>query len=510
MNAQHDTAARKLRLAVRATLMPGFTGFTTPQWVLDLLQDGLLSVCIYGQNVSDRAQLTELGQALQRAVPGTLVAIDEEGGEVTRLHYRSGAPYPGAAILGRIDDVAYTEEIGRRVAADIRSAGFALALAPDADVNSTPENPVIGTRSFGATPEGAARHTAAWVRGLQAGGAVACPKHFPGHGDTTQDSHLALPTVNVDLATLRARELPPFRAAIEAGARAIMTSHILLPQIDPDAPATLSAPILQGLLREELGFTGVIVSDALDMAGASGEIGIPEAAVRALAAGCDLLCLGTATEEAGLREIEDHVLDAIAAGRLDSARVNEAAGRVRVLREKPLAEPAVTAAAPPPDTAEISRVAESFAGLAHARAWLAEYPAARVIRVDAEANMAIGDAPWGPFASGAAELLPAAAAAFRARGVRAVSGAAAADWLTSDSAGEASSGLIVVGRDLHRSPAARSGIVALRAADIPVLTVDMGWPADPGVSPGYADLASFGSSALAGAALLRITEGADA
>ncbi|WP_125098523.1 glycoside hydrolase family 3 protein [Leucobacter chromiireducens] len=510
MSAHRDAHDPALRRAVRATLMPGFAGLTAPQWIVELLRDGLRSVCVYGQNVVDRAQLTALGHELQRAAPGALVAIDEEGGEVTRLHYRSGAPYPGAAILGRIDDAAYTEEIGRRVATDIRAAGFALALAPDADVNSTPENPVIGTRSFGATAAGAARHTAAWVRGLQAGGAIACPKHFPGHGDTTQDSHLALPTVDVDLATLRERELPPFRAAIEAGARAIMTSHILLPQIDRAAPATLSRPILQGLLREELGFTGAIVSDALDMAGASGEIGIPEAAVRALDAGCDLLCLGTATGEAGLREIEDHVLDAIAAGRLDPERVREAERRVAELCASAAPEHADTAAAPLPSGAEIDRVAASFAGLDHARAWLAAHPAARVIRVDAEANLAIGDAPWGPFASGAAELVPGAAASFGARELIRVAGSADPGWglPAADPAGSA--GLLVIGRDLHRDPEAVAGIAALRAAGFPVLTVDMGWPAAPGVAHGPAELASFGSSALAGAALLRITEGADA
>lgn len=506
-------SADELRRAVRATLMPGFAGTEAPEWILGLLADGLRAVCIYGQNVSDREQLTALGAQLRAAAPGAIVGIDEEGGEVTRLHYRTGAPYPGAAILGRIDDTAYTEEIGRRVAADILAAGFPLALAPDADVNSTPENPVIGTRSFGAEPELAARHTAAWVRGLQAGGAIACPKHFPGHGDTAQDSHLMLPTVDVDLDVLRARELPPFRAAIAAGARAIMTSHILLPRIDPEAPATLSPRILQGLLRDELGFTGAIVSDALDMAGASGEIGIPEAAVRALAAGCDLLCLGTASGEEEVREIEDQVLAAIAAGRLDAARVHEAAARVHELAagvgpaQAGAAGPG-TAIAPLPDDAEIARVAASFAGRAHAAAWLAEHPGARVIRIDAEANQAIGAAPWGPFAPAAAELAPAAAARFAAREIRTVSASDAARGGLSDAHPEDGSGVLVIGRDLHRSAAA-AGISELRAAGTPVLTVDLGWPDAPGAPGGLAELAGFGSSALAGAALLRITEGTD-
>ncbi|WP_280116232.1 glycoside hydrolase family 3 N-terminal domain-containing protein [Leucobacter coleopterorum] len=263
----------RLRRTIRGTLMPGFAGFTPPTWLIDALNDGLQSTCVYGENVADTAQLQALGNALREAAPQAILAIDEEGGEVTRLHYLTGAPYPGAAVLGRINNSEYTAEIGARVGYDILEAGFNLALAPDADVNSNPENPVIGTRSFGADPELASKHTAAWVRGLQRTGAQACPKHFPGHGDTTQDSHLALPVVDVPLSLLEQRDLPPFRAAIEAGARAIMTSHILLPQLDPVNPATLSQTILQGLLREQLGFTGVIVSDALDMRGRVARLG---------------------------------------------------------------------------------------------------------------------------------------------------------------------------------------------------------------------------------------------
>src|SRR5439155_201981 len=141
-----------------------------------------------------------------------------------------------------------------------------------------------------------ARHSRAWVHGLQSTGVAACAKHFPGHGDTAVDSHLGLPVVEHDLDVLRERELLPFVAAIEAGGAAVMTSHIVLSQLDPGVPATMSRRILTGLLREELGFEGVVVTDALDMAGASATIGIPEAAVRSLAAGADLLCLGSDSE----------------------------------------------------------------------------------------------------------------------------------------------------------------------------------------------------------------------
>ncbi len=512
--AQRPDAA--VRRDVRATLMPGFDGLVAPAWVLEALGDGLESVCIYGANVRDRAQLDALGAQLHTAARGPLIAIDEEGGEVTRLHYATGAPYPGAAILGRIDDVTYTAEIGRRVAADILRSGFALALAPDADVNADPRNPVIGTRSFGADPELAARHTAAWVRGLQSLGAAACPKHFPGHGDTSQDSHLMLPTVDADLARLRSRDFPPFKAAIDVGARSIMTSHILLPQVDPEHPATFSRTILQGLLRDELGFAGVIVSDALDMQGASAGTGIPEAAVRALRAGCDLLCLGTGTGAVGLRQIETHIMDAIATGCLSAARVAEAAQRVRALRAA--TAPAVAAArdlADEPaghDAAELTRILRSFAGGEAAATWLQQHPSAGVLRVEAEANMAVGGVPWGPFA--AAEH-PAFAGEhahrFATRSHRTVVAAddASAAPAEPGRAEARGAGTIVIGRDLHRSAAARAAIDELRAAEEPVLVVEMGWPAHPDAPHlgGYADLATFGSSALAGAALLELLEG---
>ena len=187
----------ELRRNALATLMPGFAGLTAPGWVTAAFDKGLVSVCVYGENVRDAEQLRALGAELRTSRPDALIAIDEEGGEVTRLHYLEGSPYPGAAVLGRIDDVDYTEEIGERVGRDILASGFNLALGPIADVNSNPLNPVIGTRSFAADPDVAARHVAAFTRGLQRTGALACAKHFPGHGDTAQDSHLALPTVDV-------------------------------------------------------------------------------------------------------------------------------------------------------------------------------------------------------------------------------------------------------------------------------------------------------------------------
>lgn len=512
--AMQRKGSADLRRDILATLMPGFAGLTMPAWVADSFAEGLISVCVYGENVRDAAQLRALGAQVRNACPEALIAIDEEGGEVTRLHYLEGSPYPGAAVMGRIDDIEYTELIGERVGRDILSTGFNLALGPIADVNSNPLNPVIGTRSFAADPDLASRHVAAWIRGLQRTGALACAKHFPGHGDTAQDSHLALPTVDAPLEVLERRELPPFLSAVHAGVASIMTSHILLPQVDPSGPATFSRLVLQGMLRDEMEFDGVIISDALDMKGASAEIGIPAAAVRALVAGCDLLCLGTDTGAELLEQIVAAVLAAIADGTLSETRLAEAASRVRALRldarssvdarrgadfEKAVGSGQESAEAQP-DSSELARIIDSFEGLQAGRDWLAAHPKASLLRVESEANMAVGHAPWGPFAA-AADPLPAfqdEASAFAAR----------SQYRLGERLPEhvADSGIIAIGRDIHRLPKAMATIDALRASGTPILCIEMGWPGE-GEARVYANLGCYGSSRLVGAAVLHLIEG---
>lgn len=487
-----------------------------PGWVFDAFTKGLLSVCVYGENIRDTEQLRTLGTELRAACPEALLAIDEEGGEVTRLHYLHGSPYPGAAVLGRIDDTEYTSRIGEQVGHDILSAGFNLALGPVADVNSNPQNPVIGTRSFASDPTRAGKHVAAWILGLQRTGAIACAKHFPGHGDTFEDSHLVLPAVDATLQTLEQRELPPFRAAIEARVGAIMTSHILLPQIDPSVPATFSRRILQGLLRDELEFDGVIVSDALDMQGAIHEIGIPEAAVRALIAGCDLLCLGTNTGARLLQEIEDAILLACDSGRLREDRLIHAVRRVRALAaassrsaDAPLSEIEHT-----PDPDDLDRIVQSFEGLARAHDWLAAHPNASIARIESQANMAVGVAPWGPFAA-ADHPLPGTeilAQRFAARHHFTVGADAntnrAVTLAEGCCASTASEGIIVVGRDLNRLPEAQAGILALRRNGTPILIIEMGWPRGAGEeSVAFTQLSCYGSSRLIVAAVLQLVEG---
>jgi beta-N-acetylhexosaminidase len=501
MTERHETGAgTDLHRDILTTLLPGFDGTEAPAWVLDRLEQGLGGVCLFGQNVADAAQVRALNATLRTANPLAVVAIDEEGGDVTRLFYDRGAPYPGNALLGRIDDPGLTEQVARAVGEALAATGCTVAFAPDVDVNSDPDNPVIGVRSFGADPELAARHTAAWVRGLQSTGVAASAKHFPGHGDTSTDSHLALPVVDLPLETLRGRELVPFRAAIAAGTRTIMTSHILLPRLDAEQPATLSPRIVHGLLRGELGFEGVIVTDALDMQGASGVHGIPEAAVRALAAGCDLLCIGSDNTDAQLDAIVAAIGDAVESGRLPAARVREAAARVRALGAAAPAIPSAAGDAPaiePTHSADdLARIAAAFEVTDAARErFAASGPVGTVVRIDTVANIAIGVAPWGPFAVSAAQDASAHTWLDDATIV-----AVGADLPLAEPA-SLSGPVLVVGKDLHRHPFAVAAIEALRAVRDDVVTVDMGWPSD---DRACADIATFGASRLVGEALIAL------
>jgi beta-N-acetylhexosaminidase len=311
------TASELERLAL-GCLLPGFPGEEPPDWVRRLLERGLGGVVLYAWNVRDPAQLRALTDALRAEQPELVVAIDEEGGDVTRLEAREGSSYPGNWALGVVDDVELTRAVAGAMASDLAGAGINLDFAPVADVNTTADNPIIGVRSFGSDAELVARHVAAFVEGLEAGGVAACAKHFPGHGNTLEDSHLELPTVE----ELRPEALLPFRAAIEAGVTAIMSAHIRVREIG-DEPATLSPALLTDLLRSELGFAGVAITDALEMKAISATVGVEQGAVRALAAGADALCLG---HDLGADAVE-RIVAAVAEG-VPEERLVEAASRI--------------------------------------------------------------------------------------------------------------------------------------------------------------------------------------
>lgn len=214
-----------------------------------------------------------------------LVCVDHEGGRVIRppapvTHYQYAREWADRA-----------EEVGAAMGVELRSLGINLNFAPVLDIDSNPANPVIGPRAFGTTPQAVERAGTAFMKGLEREGVIACPKHFPGHGDTDADSHYSLPIVPLGLELLRERELRPFQTAITQGARTIMTAHLLIPELDERFPATLSERIIGGLLRDEMGFDGVVITDDIGMGATSELFFLPENATRVLTAGCDLICL---------------------------------------------------------------------------------------------------------------------------------------------------------------------------------------------------------------------------
>ncbi|QYC38621.1 putative lipoprotein YbbD precursor [Nonomuraea coxensis DSM 45129] len=386
------------RLAL-AVLHPGFEGTSAPDWLRRALGEGLGGVVLFARNAIGAPLVKEL----RAENPGVVVAVDEEGGTVTRLEVGAGSSFPGNRALGVVDDPGLTERVGRQIGRMLAELDITLDYAPSADVNANPANPVIGVRSFGPDPDLVARHTAAFVRGVQGAGVAACAKHFPGHGDTVTDSHLALPTVHASREELIARDLPPFRAAIEAGVRAVMTGHLLVPALDAAAPATLSRAALTELLRGELGFDGMVVTDAIEMRAVAALASPGEIAVRALNAGADAICIGVVGED-GLREIRDAVVAAVRDGVLPEERLAEAAGRVRALSDWYAARPADREAA----RADV----DPGVGLAAARAALTVTGTARldraplVVEVNTRLSQAVDpDTPTGITAA-LSELLP--------------------------------------------------------------------------------------------------------
>lgn len=311
-------------------------------------------LCVFGHNIVDRIQLGDYLQEV-RSLAGDdfIVAIDQEGGGVIRL---LDAPYPPSAMaLGAADDPELTRALAAATARGLRSTGVNLDFAPVADVNVNAANPVIADRSFGSDPADVARHVRAFVEGMQGEGIAATAKHFPGHGDTDLDSHLALPTLHRTLAELEELELPPFRAAIDAGVAAIMTAHIMFPALDPDLPATLSPVVLKRILREQLGYDGVIISDALDMLAIARHWPPAEANLLAVRAGVDMTCnIGPVSQHFAAADALDRAAEA---GEIDAGA--SLARLDRLSRDFPGRPPAPEAAWAPGDEELLARAAAS-------------------------------------------------------------------------------------------------------------------------------------------------------
>jgi beta-N-acetylhexosaminidase len=330
-----------MRHAVRAVgerFMVGFEGLTPSAEIQALLREfGVGGVILFARNVDGPEQVAELVRELQEIARAAgqeqplLVAVDQEGGRVQRLK----APWtvwPPLRALGRLGSEATARRVGAALAAELSACGIRCDFAPVVDVDTNPANPVIGDRSFGDDPELVGRLGAAMIQGLQDGGVAACAKHFPGHGDTSLDSHLALPVVEQPRSRLDEVELRPFRKAIEAGVASVMTAHVLMPELDAGLPATLSRKVVSGLLRGELGFAGVVVSDDLEMKAVADRWGLDEAAVLAVRAGCDILPV-CKSPDAQVQAIEA-VIRALESEDVSWREMEAACGRIRRLKER--------------------------------------------------------------------------------------------------------------------------------------------------------------------------------
>ncbi|SDO71614.1 beta-N-acetylhexosaminidase [Nakamurella panacisegetis] len=388
-----SAAARTLQSLADGVLLPGFHGSVAPDWFRRRISDSLGGVCLFATNVIDVEQVRVLTDSLRSERPDVVVAVDEEGGAVTRLDAAEGSRFPGAAALGRVDDIGLTERIGAAVGRLTAAAGITLNFAPCADVLTDPANPVIRIRSFGTAPELVARHTAAFVRGHQAQGVAACVKHYPGHGNTDVDTHLGQAVVHQNLESLRHSALLPFAAGVAAGVASVMAGHLLVPEVDA-LPASVSGRWLVDILRGEMGFTGVVVTDALDMAAIARRYGLVEGAVMAVEAGADLLCLGAAdTTPEVLDHISSALVAAVGTGRIDEERLVRAATRAAGLGVLP---PPVS----PARLAEDRRIADQAArrALATVGSLPPLMPGLLVVRCEAGRNFAVGSVPWGPMA----------------------------------------------------------------------------------------------------------------
>ncbi len=296
MQLRVDVELSDKQKAVLGVLSPGFGGTVLPTYIKRYLENGLGGLTLFSSNTPDLETTAKLVSEIRSINPDCVISIDEESGDVTRIWAKSGSPFPSPYILGKIDDVELTEVVYKQLGAHLALADIDVTFGPVLDLVISEDNPIVGVRSFGSNHRDVSKHGDAAVRGLAKAGIASSPKHFPGHGKTSADSHHDLPTILVSLAEMLMEDIAPFASAIEAGAQAIMVGHLVVPEVDSEA-ASLSRIWCEEIIRNQLAFDGVIVTDALDMGALGGLDAIHESALKAIRAGANLLCLSGISDQ---------------------------------------------------------------------------------------------------------------------------------------------------------------------------------------------------------------------
>ncbi len=333
--------SRELLQRCAGLFVVGFPGTAVDDPLGELIDLGIAGVILFKRNIESAEQTTALIRNVKdRSGRKFIAAVDQEGGRVARLRGPPFTTLPPMRVVGDSKSMDRSEQVGRLLGLEVRSLGFDWDFAPVLDVDTNPDNPVIGDRSFGSDPAVVASLGVALARGLESVGVASCGKHFPGHGDTELDSHVALPILRHEIDRLRHVELLPFRAYAEAGLASIMTAHVIFEAIDPSIPATMSHRAIKGLLRDELGFGGLIVSDDLEMKAIADHFTVDKAAVASFQAGVDLflVCHNASVQLKAISAIAT----AIDRGDIPASRLAEAEQRIQTFVDRFVQGPEVS------------------------------------------------------------------------------------------------------------------------------------------------------------------------
>ena len=434
-----------------STFSPGFGGTSVPEWIKPWLENGLGSVTLFGSNTPNLESTLKLVAELRSFNPNLVIAIDEEGGDVTRLFAHEGSPYPSPALLGRCDDETLTFAFYHSLGKLLKELGIDLTFAPVADVVTFYDNPIVGVRAFGSSPSLVSRHVSQAVQGIQSAGVGACLKHFPGHGPLLEDSHHTLPRVTLALDEYEVGHIEPFANGIAAGAAAVMVGHLIVEALDLNNPASLSPDIIRGYLRGEMKYQGLVVTDALDMGALGGIPSIDQSALNALRAGANLLCFsGLADQSEFIARSLIHVKSGLINGDIDRGHFENSSERISDFKKDFSLTQGFEAPIEPASLAKGFHISGSI--------YLESHDVC-VLEVTTTPTIAAGNVEWG-----IAQFL-------RRLGV-------VCEMQTFDSAKAEHDGkkMVIAFKDAFRDPLLLDALRALETSHPGAIFIDMGWP----------------------------------